>query len=63
MLTEQAMNGLPVCLREFRPVAVLPLGRLRLTNAVLNAVAICITMQSMLASNKKKERCVAAYSS
>ncbi|CAD6578794.1 MAG: hypothetical protein TREMPRED_002270 [Tremellales sp. Tagirdzhanova-0007] len=24
--------------------------------AVLNAVAICITMQSMLASNKKKER-------
>lgn len=25
---------------------------------VLNAVAICITMQSMLASNKKKERWV-----
>jgi hypothetical protein len=41
-------------------VAVLPLGSLRLNSAVLNAVAICITMQSMLASNKKKERCVAA---
>jgi hypothetical protein len=27
---------------------------------VLNAVAICITMQSMLASNKKKERYVAS---
>jgi hypothetical protein len=25
-------------------------------SSVLNAVAICITMQSMLASNKKKER-------
>jgi ubiquitin-conjugating enzyme E2 W len=28
---------------------------------VLNAVAVCITMQSMLASNKKKERWVAAH--